>query len=684
MLKSHQDFKAISVILFIQTQINFQNYINKILSILNNECTAFIIDTGIQNRQKIVKSFSFFYFHCPSETEKKAVFNDILNRNASTEKDIMLLDENILFSIPDDSSFFQKMRNVLYYTEKHGFVSPRINCDGDSIYSLEQIKLLPDFSIFGEPDIRCVLIKKRVIDLLVGLDNSYSSFLFAFKDFVQRANLFGFNPILCNSVLISCSDNYPKTENKYDKDQRLLLSQYQYYSNMNELFAYFEKHPLDVFINLYSNNNKKKILFYYAQLQPVYYGPSEVMLSVIDSFFALFKDKYDISIYTNHAADHFHKLSQKYKTVFFPDTISGVFDLGFCAYQPFFLEDQFFLNRYCLKSIYTIHDIIPLRSYIRGNNPSQRMNDIFRLGIYHCNGIITVSNFSIEDYKAYFLSDTAIQNKPVRCVYNASNFNTHPCEKYDLPFNDYFLIAGSLLKYKVLAETIEAVADTSHQFIVIGQGDNNYIKKNIFGYPGGHLSEDFISYLYVNCKAVIYPSVYEGFGLPIAIALKNKKRVIVYNNTLNKELYEHFSEFKEYFFFFDKFSQINGIINSDNFSKELSPVKYKDTWNQSVIEIEDFFQEILNTEIDIDRLNERWHFFNFLEATMKDTIVYDRDSLVAERNSLIEERDSLLNSRSWRFTRPLRKIAVYIKRYKILLHIARGLLSIKRKVMNIK
>jgi len=57
------------------------------------------------------------------------------------------------------------------------------------------------------------------------------------------------------------------------------------------------------------------------------------------------------------------------------------------------------------------------------------------------------------------------------------------------------------------------------------------------------------------------------------------------------------------------------------------------------------------------------------------------ENLTVERDGLIAERDGLLNSRSWRFTKPLRNFAAFVRRHKILRLFAKGLLSIKRYVV---
>ena len=62
----------------------------------------------------------------------------------------------------------------------------------------------------------------------------------------------------------------------------------------------------------------------------------------------------------------------------------------------------------------------------------------------------------------------------------------------------------------------------------------------------------------------------------------------------------------------------------------------------------------------------------------QDRLAAERDGLVAEQDRLIAERDGLLNSRSWRFSKPLRYVANFMRRHRVLRLFAKGLLSLKR------
>jgi len=66
---------------------------------------------------------------------------------------------------------------------------------------------------------------------------------------------------------------------------------------------------------------------------------------------------------------------------------------------------------------------------------------------------------------------------------------------------------------------------------------------------------------------------------------------------------------------------------------------------------------------------------------VRDKLINVRDELVEDKARIESERDILLNSRSWRFTKPLRNLGIFIRRHKMLRLFVKVLLYIKRKVI---
>ncbi|MCL2221088.1 MAG: glycosyltransferase [Oscillospiraceae bacterium] len=577
-------------------------------------------------------------------------------KQANEKSDILFLSDTV--TIYD--GFIKNMKECLNIAEKHAIVCAQ---EIDSVEDETIRDFLPMYSFSTLPTSYCALIKRVAINNFGYLDTRYDTLLYALIDFHFRVNIFGFSTIVSHHAMFS--EKKEKDALRYEKDVKSLNEKYDYSREIEKRHNDHNMHPCLRFKDLLINDGvkKKRILFDCNVMPPNHCGTTEYQISLFESFCKLFKDKYDIFMYVTWEADKYHGLSEKYGNIVYPDNISGVFHIGFVPNQIMFMEMQYTLNKHCLKIVQTMYDIMMIRI---DEHLGVDVKDV-ELGTDISDGLIFISNFSKNDFDSYFGI-----NKPVKVIYPASSLSLSEGSNYSLPFEEYFLIVGNSFKHKAVKETLAAISHSEHNYIVIGQGDDEYIGKNVYGYLSGQLSADFLSYLYANCKAVIFPSQYEGFGLPIATGLKNKKRIIASNNELNNELREHFQDFKDYFIFFENFSEIEEIVDSIDFSKQLPPAEYKDSWDNVAIETESFFEEILNADMDIDKLSKRWLLLNLLEEKQSEhieryqRIENERFKLNEHCIELEKQNNELTRSVSYRLSRKISSWAPVGGLYKIL------------------
>ena len=510
-------------------------------------------------------------------------------------------------------SLIKVMHTCLHTAEKHAIVCGQKIENNQSLIQTAE-KYLPKYTLTVQVNADCVMIKRSVIETFGLLDTAYGSLQYALMDYYCRINKFGFSALTSHRALFSYNNTETKTPDDFSKDAELFKSRYDYWEEKEKRFKKHGTDPCAEFINELNTDStdKKRILFDCIIMPAMHCGTSEYQISVFDAFYRLYKEKYEIYLYTNHEADEYHKLSEKYGNVIYPETITGKFRLGFAPNQLMFYDPMQTLNRFCLKIVQTMYDIMMVR--IDEHVVDDVSNNV-EAGVKLSDGIVFISNFTKNDFTACFANNRDLDGKKLKVIYPATGFSV-PDKKYEQPFEYYILIIGNSYKHKAIAETIEVISVTQHNYIVVGYGDDSYIHPNIYGYKSGDLDDDFLYFLYAGCKAVIFPSMYEGFGIPIATALKSNKRVILCNNELNRELLDHFNEFSDYFYMFDRFEQIADILMNIDFSSDLKHVEYKDTWDRAATELESFFAGILAAETNADTLYDRWNFFKLVDANL--------------------------------------------------------------------
>jgi len=559
--------------------------------------------------------------------------NEII-KSAKSGDDILLLSDCV--DLHDDA--VDEMLSCLYAAEKHAIVCGQEIENKDSLIKTAK-QYLPKYSITTKVNVHFALIKRSVIDKLSLFDTEFISMQYALEDYYHKINRYGYSAVVSHHALFSY--NNKKHDLYNDADNKLLNEKYNYLKETERQFELYGENPALRFFSLFDEKSypKKRILFDCITMPPYHCGTSEYQISMFETFYNLYKDKYDIFMLISNEADEYHGLSKKFNNILYPDTISGTFHLGFAPNQLMFYENQVVLNKHCLKIVQAMFDIIMTRRF--DDMFKTDMKKIVDLGIKLSDGIVFISDFARDDFTARYINEKFAKEKKMKTIYPATKFKAPERNDYDLPFENYFLIIGNMFEHKVLKETIEAVRDTGNNFIVIGYGESEHIYPNVFGYMNGLIDDDFLGFLYSKCNCVVFPSLYEGFGLPVITALSHNKQVIVNNNSLNNELCRHFDKFKDYFSFYDTFSQLCEIISNLDYKSNQLNEKYEDSWERAAKELNTFFGEVLTVPFDAGALNERWNMYDIIEAEKMfkvDALLHNANEI----NKIISEESEIL------------------------------------------
>lgn len=169
----------------------------------------------------------------------------------------------------------------------------------------------------------------------------------------------------------------------------------------------------------------------------------------------------------------------------------------------------------------------------------------FRLAVMSKKNIITVSYFS----KYQIIDAYKVDPKRLWVIGNAwqhmlrINEDTSIIERYKLTKGDYFFTLGNISKNKNTKWIYEvAKRNKQYKFVITGRKaevSNEIYEKldNVINL--GYICDEEIKALYKNCKAFIFPSIHEGFGIPPMEALSQGAKIIVANTTSLPEIYKN-------------------------------------------------------------------------------------------------------------------------------------------------
>ena len=553
-----------------------------------------------------------------------------------SENDILLLNSDTEVT----PGFLEEMQSVLYAAEKHGVVCPRSNnatlltipvknelnrnitaSESYSVYlqikdSLPKQQVMPTGVGFA------FLIKRELIKQYGLFDEIYSPGYNEENDFCMRINQYGFNVLMANRAYVFHHESRSFGEKKHKLDEehaRILSKRYPYYWNRVDLYFSAQMSVVDYYADLLSDEiyPKKRILISLYEMPAAYNGTAQHGLLLLENFYRLFKDKYEIGVLVNAAANDFFDMSSRYPNVFLPEQLTQRYHLAYVPSQIIHIEHLHILNRVCVRYAFCMQDIISIRSSYLLVEDWER-EAVFRKSIKYCSGIVPFSHFSLDDMVDYYSEEFDKRKIYTKIVYLAGVEDQieNTDAVFELPYTEYFVVLGNQYKHKNLDLIIDSLHTSKHNFIIIGSKNDGNITENIFGYKSGNLSNDFLHSILQNSIGIIFPSVYEGFGLPILNAINYNKKIIINNNPLNREQVDVLKYYKNNIYLFDGGEEIEEYL--DKIKRDPVPqfdrANYKErTWTNVAEEVEKALEEILKEDVDLDVLKQRWEEMRYLE-----------------------------------------------------------------------
>jgi glycosyltransferase involved in cell wall biosynthesis len=197
-------------------------------------------------------------------------------------------------------------------------------------------------------------------------------------------------------------------------------------------------------------------------------------------------------------------------------------------------------------NIYTIHDLVPLRLPYLTEDDKRYHYKMLRFLVRRADHIVTVSETSRADIIKVLGADEARVSNTYQAVHVPEQLREKPTDVvadevagiFHLDWKGYFLFFGAFEPKKNISRLIEAylAAKTSKPLIIVGApgwkgaetqqliDDDRfrfYLRAEDRILPQRQIQRfDFVSYpllisLIRGARAVLFPSLYEGFGLPV-------------------------------------------------------------------------------------------------------------------------------------------------------------------------
>ena len=498
-------------------------------------------------------------------------------------------------------------------------------------------------------------IKNIIISEFGLLDEAYGHGYNEENDLVMRANGYGYRSAFANHAYCwhSGSGSFGKSEFvKRDAENRLLLdSRYPEYTKIvNDYFRSPTFRSESVVSGIITGlpDGKRHIALDFANIGPHFNGTAEMAVRIARS---IYKNNHDGNLILHFITDQ--------KTA----TFHGLADIGYIEQpsadrryaavvhmgQPFSFEG---VRRAAysapVNGFFMLDTIAQDCGYLHNDD----VDDIWRFVAQYSDIIYYISDYSRNLFRNRYEIGQTVMEKICLLSTNSSDYAVT-----DRRNAKHILIVGNHYRHKAIPETVEILSSAfpQKQIVVVGSQSDRFFQ-NVTFVKAGEIAHEVMEGYYADAEFVVFPSHYEGFGIPIVKSVAYNKVVYARQSALVDEILRHLDQshlVKTY----KNLRDLPSIIDDANASyQEIGERCETITWDHVAFGVTNIINQILDHPDGGYRMRRRISALHAIDKKLINTpSIYDYEALR-------KEIENMSMSRSWRITKPLRVTASTIRK----------------------
>ncbi len=230
---------------------------------------------------------------------------------------------------------------------------------------------------------------------------------------------------------------------------------------------------------------------------------------------------------------------RQYHKLVFPSTAN--IDLWHSTHQ----STDYFPYKEKLKLVLTIHDLNYLNDSDKTENKKQLYLNALKRKIERADHIVAISRYTLQDVQNHF----DIGNKPSSVIYNGCNIEDIGTlfTPANAPGSPFLFTIGTIVDKKNFHVLPALLHKNDMSLLIAGITHSEDYKQKIIEEAKrfnvedrvvftGPVSENDKQWYMKHCKAFVFPSISEGFGLPVIEAMYFGKPVLLSEHTSLPEI----------------------------------------------------------------------------------------------------------------------------------------------------
>jgi glycosyltransferase involved in cell wall biosynthesis len=401
---------------------------------------------------------------------------------------------------------------------------------------------IPDTYLVADAPARCLLVKPVVGTEFREIDLRFRSVAGALWHYMSRARRCGFRTVICNRAVVDapvqarpCPPSTITTRNLPEADRVLL----------RELCPDVEKTVVE-----FGTANAAAGETRLARALPQAYGARPSLLLDCRNIVAgvngttvaalgicrgLHKlaAEWDITLLSSQDASAFHALEASYPGWQIVTTLPArQFTVALRLSQPWHMQEMIDLHAAAAFNAYLFLDTI---AWDAAYPAPRHLDGAWQFLADHADGIIFISQYTRDRFRHRFRVRDGMRELVAYLSFDPADY-VHANARIACPAEEFIFVVGNDYDHKDVLPTVELLAAAFPYEAFVALGPPRSIRPRVRMLQSGKLSEAAIHRLYATARMVVFPSFYEGFGLPVLTTLAYGGTLVARGSALLDEI----------------------------------------------------------------------------------------------------------------------------------------------------
>ena len=291
------------------------------------------------------------------------------------------------------------------------------------------------------------------------------------------------------------------------------------------------------------------------------------------------------------------------------------FDLGLALTPLTSMDRCINLTQTCLRWGVVHLDVIALRALTHFSQQTSA-REALRFYAEFADLVVFISNFSRDDAEALVAPQQFASAEVILMGVPDDFAQAAVSERQASLENGTIFIAGNDAAHKQTELAATALLEAGHRVVTISHQPPLHARHSVLS-PGS-LSDEALKSVMNASPLVVFPSTYEGFGLPIAEAALLTKPIVLSESAVNREVVMtlHITNVR----YFENFAELPALVEQLVNANKSAP-----SYHVPMRKISDFNSEIrqaltrlLDQPVNVDCALRRWNVVRFVAAAAEE------------------------------------------------------------------